>query len=612
MSDSLSLCDLLGWEATYSLYGGLAGIAQFTNQDLQYGADLLWTPLAISAVVTVASTLGDSSAFSGTTMYLRGIIQSVDDGCGIADKYFTVNVASFFSTLNNKSISTHYYDTTAGTVLLDVLQVYCGIPIAIFSITAGAAPPVQSIVQGANVWEECVKLAQCCHSDMFVQIGGYLVIEPWKDHNSSVDYVLPREAIEKVTRIRNTEKGPSRVRVRGRGVSRFDCGPKLLSTDPTQAPGSLTKLKCYRNGLGEPSSDIVLKNLGGSKSDLTNASYILGGDLEFDRMESSDIKDATATIHTVPAVGTFLEPATDSETQYKVFGRNKSTGELENNTSANLRNQKGNLKSHDKALAKLARTPPGVFSISGKDPQFGGESGDRDRLEIIVNDLLLQAEFGIVIDELDNQYVSSPFSGFILGIRKIQEFLMGRNKFKVITKFLPVLTMNDVITITIPDTDDEITGRITHIHAVANIDANELLMDIELECFTELADRVYQSGNLLIYPELCGINQVNWIGNEQVYALSGYFGFEAGGSVYQPCFLQVGLVYTFTVELILVSGTGSFTIEDESSGTSTTVSASGTATLTYTPLTVTSNLRFTSNSGEWFCTNVMLTTSITV
>ncbi len=612
MSDPLALSDLLSWEATYSLFSGLFGVAQFTNQDLQYGVDLRWTVLSISANVTVSSDLGDPTAFAGTAAWLRGVIHSIDDGCEIANKYFTVNVASFFSTLANKSINTHLYNTTAGTVLLDVLQVYCGVPITLFSISAGAAPIVQSIVQGSNVWEECLKLAQCCHSDMFIQIGGNLVIEPWKDHNSTVDYILPPEAIEKVTRVRNTEKGPSRIRLRGRAVSRYDCGPHLLSTDPTQAPTGLNKSKCYRNGLGEPSSDLILKNLGGSKNDLTNASYILGGDLQFDTIDAHDIKEASATIHTTPTEGTYLDPGTDSETQYKVFGRNKSTGELEDDTSGKLRTQKGNIKTHDKALAKLAGVPPGVFSISGKDPHFGGEAGDKNRLEIVINDLLLQAEFGIVIEDVDNQYVSSPLSGFVIAIRKIQEFLMGRNKYKVITKFLPVLNINHVITITVPDTEEELTGRITHIHAAANIEASELLMDVELECFTELEGRVYLSGNLLIYPELCGLNQVNWVSNDKVYALSGYFGFESGGIVYQPVFLQLALVYTLTVEVILVSPTGSFTIDDVSSGTSVTLTASGTATLIYSPLNTTSNLRFTADSGEWFITNPNLTTSVTV
>jgi len=611
MSSPLALSDLYAWEATYSLFSGMSGVAQFVNKDLQYGADLRWNTLSISSEIVVSSDLADDTAFEGITNWLRGTIHSIDDGVEIANKYFTANIASFFSTLNNKPINTHYYDTTAGTVLLDVLQVYCGIPVTLFSITAAVAPIIQGVVQGSNVWEECLKLAQCCHSDMFVQVGGDLVIEPWKDHNSAVDYVLPPEAIEKVTRVRNTEKGPSRIRIRARPVSRYDCGPRLLSGDPTKAPSNLTKSKCYRNGLGEPSSDLVLKNLGGSKSDLTNASFILGGDLQFDSMQSADLKDATATVHTTPKDSTFLDAGTDSETVYQVFGRNKSTGELENDTNK-IKPHLDRVKTHDKALSSLAGVPPGIFSIGNKDPSFGGNSGDRNKLEMIVNDLLLQAEFGVVTDEWDNQYISTGFGAFLIGIRKIQEFLMGRNKFKVITKFLPVLEVNDVITITVPNTEQELTGRITDIHAVANIETSEMLMDIGIECFTELAGRTYVSGNLLIYPELCGINQVNWISNGGVFALSGYFGFEAGGVVYQPVFVQIGQVFTFTAELILISPTGSFTIDDVSSGVSTTLTASGTATLVYAPLANLSNLRFTCNSGEWFLSLPFLSTSITV
>jgi hypothetical protein len=610
MSSALALSDLVAFQAKYSLLSGLSGSAHFTNQNLQYGSDLLWTTAYIEISNSVSSNLADDSAFHGTTAWINGIIHSVDDGCQIADNFFKFNIASFYSPLASKPISTHFYSAVAGTVLLDVLQVYCGVPVTIFSITAAAAPLVQAVVQGSNVWEECIKLAQCCHSDMFVQTGGLLVVEPWKDHNSAVDYVLPREAVFDVNRVRSTEKGPSRIRVRGREVSKFDCGPRLVSPDPTKVPNKLSREKCYRNGLGEPSSDIVLKNLGGSKGDLTNAGYILSGDLKFDTMDGADIKDASASIHTVPKTGTFLEAATDSEIDYKVLTRNK-TGDTQNSTIPTPKFHKGQISVHDRALAKLAHAPPGVFTIANKDPQLGSQSGDRDRLEMVVNDTVLQAEFGIITDELDNQYISTGYGAFILGIRKVQEFLMGRNKYKLKTAYLPVLQINDVITFIVTNTDQELTGRIVDIDVNGDIASSKIGMSIEVECFNELAGRTYQSGNLLIYPELCGINQVNWVSAIGVYALSGYFGFESGASVYQPTFLGTGVSYTLTAELILVSPTGSFTVKDTSSGSSVTVSSSGVITLSYTPITVNSKLDFKSVSGEWFLTNPRLSTILT-
>ena len=610
-SSPLALTDLLSWDASYSMSGGLSGNAQFTNQDLQYGVDLLWSSIYITTDTTVSSDLPDPSAFAGTARWLAGTIHSIDDASPTAELTYKINIASFYSTLANKSINTHYYNTTAGTVLLDVLQVYCGVPGALISITAAVAPLVQSVVQGSNVWEECLKLAQCCHSDMFVQVGGDLVIEPWKDHFSAVDFSLPREAIIEVTRVRNVEKGPSRIRLRGRAVSKYDCGPRLVSANPTQAPSNLTKNKCYRNGLGEPTSDLVLKNLGGSRNDLTNAGYILGGDLQFDTMQSADIKEGSAKVHTTPSTGSYLDPASNSVTSYKVLTRNKGTGEITNETNK-LRKLTGQLKTHDKALSKLAGVPPGVFTISNKDPNLGGEAGDRDRLEMVVNDVLLQAEFGIVIDEVDNQYVSCGLSAFFIGIRRIQEFLMGRNKFKVSTAYLPVLTINDVITFIITNTDQEITGRVCSINVVGNIDASEVSMDIEVEGFSELPDRTYVSGNLLVYPELCGINGVNWISDSGgVFALSGYFGFEAGASVYQPIFLTTSLVFTLVCDLILISPTGSFKVTDSTSGTSVTITATGQATLVYAPSAANTNLVFEAITGEWFMSNVSLTTSIT-
>ncbi len=609
-SSPLVSTDLVSWDASYALSGGFSGSAEFTNQNLQYGVDLLWTVVSISLNTTVTSDLVDSSMFEGDILWFRGVVHSVDDGCGDASKEFKINVASFYSTLVNKAINTHFYDTTAGTALLDVLQVYCGIPVGIISIVAGAAPPVRAIVQGANVWEECLKLSQCCHSDLFIQVGGILTVAPWKDHNSSVDLVLPVEAVFRVTRVRSSEKGPSRIRVRGRAASRYDCGPHIISTGPLQEPTKITKDKCYKNGLGEPSSELVLKNLGGSKASLVNASYLLSGDNKFDSMDSSQISEASVTINTIPSVGTYVSPATNSVTTYKVLSRSSKTGELSNNT-VDLRQQKSHLKVHDKALAKLAGVPPGVFSISGKDPQLGGEAGDRSRMEMIINDLDLQSEFGIVTEEIDNPYISSGVNALFIGIRKIQEFLMGRNTYKLLTPYLPTLQINQVITFTVPDTLQQITGRISLLHVAYSADTSEVTMEVTVESFSEFAGRTYLSGNLLVYPELCGINQVNWISTGGVYALSGYFGFEAGASVYQPLMLVSGLIFTFTAEVKLVSTLGSFKVEETSSGTSVTVTASGTITLVFTPLATSGNLVFTALSGEWFLTLPTLVTTVT-
>lgn len=609
MSDPLVLSDLVKWSAKYSMPGSLTASVEFTNQRLQYGSDLLWTTVTVQAENTVITDLPNSAAFSGTVTWINGVIQSIDDGCQIADKDFKASIASFFSVLVNKPINTHYYDTTAATVLLDILQVYCGVPVALFSISVSASPSIVGIVQGADVWSECFKLAQCCRSDMFVQVGGILKIATWKDHNSIVNWALPREAIISVTRTRGVEKGPSRIRIRGRHVSKYDCGPRLMSTNPVNEPSSVSKDKCYRNGLGEPSSQIVLKNLGGSENDLTNASYILNGDLKFDVMTSSDIKDATATIKTVPKEDSYLEAATDSKVFYKVLGRN-SKGQLENQTT-DLKAHKDHLTIHDKALAKLAGLPLGVLSIANKDPHMGGESGDRDRLEMVINDPALQANFGLITEEVDNSYISDGYTAFIIGIRKVQEYLMGRNKYKLKTAYLPALQINDVITFIVTDTDQALTGRVVDINVEYDAAASSISMDLEVECFTELAGRTYVSGNLLVYSELCGINQKNWVSGGGVYALSGYFGFESGASVYQPLLLNTNVVFTVTVDVILpITSSGTFRVRDSSSNTSASRSSSGTLTLSYTPVSAASNLIFESVSGEWFMTNPKLITSI--
>jgi hypothetical protein len=229
---------------------------------------------------------------------------------------------------------------------------------------------------------------------------------------------------------------------------------------------------------------------------------------------------------------------------------------------------------------------------------------------MVINDVGLQSEYGVVTEEIDNAYISDGVTAMVIGVRKIQEFLMSRNRFRLKTKYLPQLRINQVISFIAPDTDQTITGRIVRIHVNGDVDNSLTSMDIDVENMSELVGRIYTSGNLLIYPELCGINQINWISSGGVYALSGYFGFEAGSSVSQPLYYIPGETYTLTYEAIKSTG-GSFVVSESSSGASSSVGGSGTYTFSFIPLSTTGYLTF-SSSGEWFLGGPSLVLILTI
>lgn len=606
--------DFIEWSVTYDIYSTLSGSCKLTNQAQQYsGGTLRWTPFQLDLTATVTSTLADDSCLSGSVTWFKGLIISVNDERTLDSDMVTVNLGSFFETLKQHPINSQYYSDTVGNIILDILNVYAGVPLALLNFSMAATPSVGTIVQGTDMLAECQKLAQAGESDMFVQVGGNLTVEAWKDDNSAIDTTIPDECVISVKSSRSREKGPSRLVVRGRWAGSVDCGSKLINNNVTEAPTQIAKDKCYIPGVLETYAELQFKNLASSKADLKNAGYVLNGESFFDEVTDIAQDGGSSTVAVRPVFFPWFRPGFEVVTATKIIGKNLGKEET-SDPGAGGKGQKEAITRHDRILAAMTKTPPGTFREADTDKT--SDSSDNNRMEITLSDADLLIEFGVVTQEVDNLYIGNPYTALAVAIREFKKFKMQRNTYMVETAYLPCIRLNDVVRFTTPDDAKTITGRVANIKVNYAPSPFKTTMSLAVESFEELGGTLFASDNLFVYPELCGINGVNWIiSSTDVYAISGYFAFENGGEIYQPLYLATGLTYTVTADLTLNTGPGSFEVRNYNAtvlgGTSLPLIASGTITHNFSPTSTNVWVEFAATSGTWFMTNPRITTNIT-
>jgi len=601
--------------ANYSLSDLFTGTVTFENANNQYGAADRWSVLNIVVTASIIDeiNIADSTYFAGTVTILSGVVTSPLNEWKIAHNVFSINVSSFFSTLNRKALNTQTYTGTVGAAIADILTNYCGLPTALYSVSISNNVTLNSIISGNDAYAEIMKLAEVGLCDCFCQIGGQLVIEPWKGFLSSVDMVIPPEAVISVSKRRSTEKGVTRVMVKARYTGDHNCGPKSLFQNHTE-PTQVKKDKCYMNGIPEPSSRVVFKNLTADKQDLNNAAFVLSGDLSFDHMNSKEQQNSLATVYASEETAPhFVEDVGLKTITSVILSRNTGhDSEKGESVDRHGRGLKKGLTAADKVFARMAGLPPGTVLAPDQTAE-SGDSDDRNRLTISVVDTGLISEFGIIQEDLDNEYIPDGFTAFLVALRRFQTFRMQRNTYQVQLAFLAGLSINDVVTFTLPDGSDTITGRVSALKYNYTPSPVKIVIDAEIQSFEELGSNAYTSPNLFVYPECCGVNQIDWISSGEMYASSGYFLFTGGSSVYQPMVLTTGLTYTVTVELTLLDVSGSFRVAQYNNGvlgSTTTLTASGTATLSFGPSHYSQRIEFAALTGDWAMTKPRISVSL--
>jgi len=638
----IATSDIQSFTVSTSLRGVFSGDIGVTNQNRQYTGSYRYTPVRLNLASTATTTgIGSPACFSGSTTIL-GLVSEVEDVRDISSLEANLKFRSFFATSYKKAINTEYFISTASTVLSSILEGYAGIPSALVDISLSPSNTIVGVVSGNNVLEECVKIAQASEANLFVDIGGILKVRNWKDASDSIDVVIPPESLKGASILRGTSVGPTVIAVKGRYISNFDAGEQFYTVknpaDQTSADPNKSVAKqgmkdaCSKVGLGRPRLDMLIKKLAATAEDLANSAFrITETTTECPTVDSSSgvitnrqtvggkfhginiIADAQMEVVLSDDCDGYLEPG-DFSWEYDVVGQRRKHTEKDDPgmlQRPDLSNRLKALRLAENAVRQASGRPVSQLgtSVDGTlDNVRTSDERDDQRIEMFVVDDDLVAEFGIIIEQLDNQYISDYETLFDVAIRRFQEYKMQRNVWQVEVAYLPCLSVNDVVQFVTPDGNDTVTGVLSSIK-LSYTSAPEVLMSLTVESFEDIGATDYTSGNMLLYPNLEAINGVDWIGNNAVRMLRGYVALDSGAQLSQSfANLEVGADYTFTLTAT-VDTAGSFTMSMGSG--SQLVGSSGTFFVTFTAGSSTATALITGVTGGWYITNMIVVKEVT-
>lgn len=615
---------LVSWSAQCAM-SGYSGEALFENPASAYDNSLLWSPISLQLVAAAAQTGGGTpSCFSGTSKWLAGIISGFNDRRPLEDNQVSVKISSYFEQYQQRTINTHTFLAAASAIIAEVLDNYIGIPSSLYSVSLSVDKPLVAILSSTNALEEVAKLAQASHAVSFIQKTGVFTVRNWKDDNSAVDVVIPPTAVESAELEKTITKLPSRIMVRGRHLSEYEAGEQVLTGKDLNPSSPMTgvlpvdqgkKNRCTYNGLGMAHMNVLLGNLAADEKELKGAAVLVdegcfsdssgdelrqrtGGAFRKSKVEGR----AKITVDLEEECGGYLEPG-NRGWKFKVTGRRKKSVEVDDPNSKQRQLPKHLTafeKKMRKGLSKYTQSPvlvPGGDKNPDKAPDEKGEN----RLEMMVYDPDLVAEFGVVDEEIDNLYISSFEDLFDIAIRRFQEYKMARKAWKVNTVYLPCLSLYDVVTFTTPN-GEEVTGLLTDIAVNYSADPISAKMSLTVESFEDIGATSYTSGNLLMYPALIASNGVHWVSNQEVSLLNGFAAFSIFGVLQQTILTTVGQTYTIRFsatfqsgQLAVSMGSGSVLASSTGDYNFSFVAASSSAALTF------------SSTGNWFVSFVTVT-----
>jgi len=477
--------DIVSLSAQCSLGGNYGGTVNLINIDNKYHDELRWTPLSVEIGADAFETGGTiDTCFKGTRNWLSGVIVDIDYSDDVSNDNVTLKLKSYYAQLAKKPVGSYQYLATNDFVMADVAKVFGGIPEALFDFETTTIL-FYGVVNGTNILEELKQLASACKKEFFVQTNGILVSEAWKTSASSVDHVIPPEAIQAHNITKSDIIGPSRLRVRGAFVSKYEQGEQPLMLDPGGG-----HVQCVTNGIKQPDIEVKLRGLLGDENELKAAQLAASLDGSFDYIKRVRKKgggiDAVVKGNATPYMG-----EGNQSVRFELTGRRKPDYELE---SANAQSNKITdiQRNQDSAFsnfsAELAASPrKRNRRIINKDKN--SDENEPIQIEAVVTDNQLVAEFGVIQEEFENLYVFDPDILVDLAKRRFEEFKMQRHTWRLNTEYLPCLQVNQVVQF-VTKYGTTITGLLSEISI--NSDVKSAKMQLTVESFEEYGLASYE------------------------------------------------------------------------------------------------------------------------
>tara|TARA_R110002167_G_scaffold89203_1_gene240642 strand:- start:14893 stop:17004 length:2112 start_codon:yes stop_codon:yes gene_type:complete len=462
-----------------------------------------------------------SKAFAAppSSQWVAGLIRGY--GRSISSAQTTYPVESYFEYLHSKPIGTQNFFNTPLSLILDtIFRYYSGTPSNLISLSSISNTMIKGPVEGNDILAELQLLAQAGLSNLFVQVGGKLTIEGWKDHNSITELKIPAQAIISAEPAQLSRANTTFIRARGGSVSKIQAGERVLSNKEDN-PSPTSKIAIS----GIKTDRVVIKhnNLTGNEKDIQNSKEISSGVTAVGKKRDISAGNYTRTYKTddgssfgpegkkLNILVTGKTQSKDSEAVFskksKVLNKGYSNTPSFNNTKAKI--LQGLFPVAYSAFGKGAFGSDSFNTNSNEDGEADSNSPIFEQAEAIAISPTI-SKCGVKHEDISNKYVVSKDILFQLALRRFQEIEMAANTWNVTTVFIPKIKLNQVVEFEVPNIYDNevattrkekvkvrgVVGAI-NISSTVGKDGDEATMSLSISSLECLGKTLFTSSNLI-------------------------------------------------------------------------------------------------------------------
>lgn len=524
---------LKSFSARYTLDGPFTADAVFLDPecvDDPLCSDIC-TPIQIGVDIENAQIVncGDEvpetvlECFDNPPLWVNGLLRSYgrDNKNGLT----RVSIDSYFEYLRNKPINTQQFDGTDLNAVFPIVSTYFnGTPPSLIDYSSFRNVKIKGPVEGNDSYAELQKLAQAGQAHLFVQVGGVLTVERWKDDRDPTEITIPEALVVSAEPTDYKNANTTMIRARGSSVSSLTCGEKTLTQadKETRQPGPLKK--CIVSGIPTPSVSTTYNNLTGSKEDIQNAELLspnaktTGGKFKIGEGNYKQIVKNQDDSYFGPTavVRDFLVKAKKQEKKAEAIWGSYSDrfggyGYAASDKNFFNRFQQIMQRSFPVPYSSFGLGAFGSPNFSNPKSENTNQYSDQPSLkqvEVVALDPNLSA-CGIQQEDLENKYVPCKEILFDIAVRRFQEIKLAAKTWNVEVPYIPCLRLNQMIEFTVPRTSEDcpvqvvkgVIGGLDIDHQVTKKgEVTKIRLTVmDVSC---LGQTSYTSGNLI--QTLCG------------------------------------------------------------------------------------------------------------
>lgn len=489
-----------------------------------------------------------TACYAEDPLWLAGLLRTY--GRDVDAGTVTSNVSSYFDYLQTKPINTQQFNgTDLATVLNTLFTYYTGTPSNLYCLESFENVKIKGPVEGNSSYAELYALAQAGCANLFVQVGGCLTVELWKDHDDPTEFVIPGALLISARPSEYRFPNTSVIRARGASLPKVECGTEILSNDIEGNQGSIRK--CTIAGVPTQSTSTTFNNLRGNEKDILAANVFSTNTCIID--DKFNVGDGTFGSETLlidasnPAC--LVDGLVDCDAVYAAVSAGDTTclsyysvvptctdyivtGGLQSvfdeslygsyhgpgygggwgSNSKNFGNQymnwvKGNFPVPYSMFGFGAFGSQNFFSsTTGENKNQGSSFTDQPSFQQCETVATVPniGTCGISIEEINNKYVPCKEQLFKLAVRRFQEIKMAQNSWDVEVAYTPCLKINQMVEFTVPETVDcptqTVRGLIGGMNVCHNAQEGCTTMKLSIQDVSCIGQTFYTSGNLVQSP----------------------------------------------------------------------------------------------------------------